>query len=246
MKPLNTISFILCLMASSLLSSCIISYGRGINGSRQIINKEIPIDGYDEIHLSLQAEVIYRHIAQDSPFLQISTDDNILPHLRLQTQGNRLILRSESGVNLRPSRLVIYTNSQSLSRIAIAGSGSIALEGAVNAKHLQLSIAGSGAMKTDSLYCETLQISISGSGYARLNGAATTARYDIAGSGMIRSDNYLVEYLTCNVSGSGSIHAWADKLLDANVSGSGSIQYRGAPTSISKNVSGSGNIQSRQ
>ncbi|GHV59551.1 DUF2807 domain-containing protein [Bacteroidia bacterium] len=238
-----TILFISCFMAFPLFYSCNINYGKSLKGNHQIVNEKIAIDDYDGIALSLPAEVIYRQISQDEPFLQVSVDENILQSLDISVRNNQLVIKQKEDINIHPSHFVIYTNSRSLSKVSIAGTGVVSLEKAVNARTMEVSIAGSGDFKTDSLYCENLNVRIAGSGNVHLQGASTSANYHIAGSGDIRAFDYLVENLECRISGSGDIRAYADKKLNARISGSGDIRYKGNPESVDTKVAGSGDIK---
>ena len=242
MKRLTTL-FILCFAAFPLFHSCIMGPWSVVRGNHQIVNETIAIDDYDEIALSVSADVVYRQISQAEPFLQVTVDENILQYLNISVRNNRLIIKSEDNINLLPSRFVIYTNSRSLSKVSITGSGDMLLEKAVNARDMKISVTGSGDLKTDSLYCETLDVSITGSGNVNLKGAATNTQYGITGSGDIRAYDYLVENLDCRISGSGDIQAYVVKKLMARISGSGDIRYKGNPESVDTKVTGSGDIR---
>ena len=237
-----TILFVLCFAVLPIFHSCIIGPLNVVRGNHHIVNEQITVGDYDEIALSVPADVIYRQISQDEPFLQVSVDENILEYLNISVQNRRLVIKQKDLVTLRPSRFVIYTNSRSLSKVSITGSGDVLLENAVNARDMDISITGSGDIKTDSLYCENLSASITGSGDMLLNGAANNAHYSITGSGDIRAFDYFVENLDCRISGSGDIRAFVDKTLIARITGSGDIRYKGHPESVDQKVSGSGNI----
>ena len=238
-----TILFILCFAVFPLFYSCTFSPYNVVKGNHQVINEEIAIGDYDEIALNLPADIIYRQISQEKPFLQVSVDENLWQWLDISVQNNRLVVKSKENANLQPTRFVIYTNSRSLSNVSITGSGDVLLEKAVNARDMKISVTGSGDLKTDSLYCENLEANITGSGDIHLEGVATNAHYRITGSGDINAFDYFVENLNCQVSGSGDIQAYVDKKLFARVSGSGDIHYKGNPESVDTKVSGSGTIQ---
>jgi hypothetical protein len=223
--------------------ACNIHYVKSLKGNYRIVNETIAIDDYESIALNLPAEVIYRQISQEKPFLQISIDENLLQFLDISVLNGRLMLRQKENTHLQASHFVIYTNSRNLSQVSIGGSGNLVLEKAVNARNMEIAIAGSGNLKTDSLYCESLDVKIAGSGSVRLNGAATHAQYAVAGSGDIQAYDYLVENLDCRISGSGDIRAYVDKKLKARIAGSGNIHYKGSPETVDKQVAGSGNIR---
>ena len=242
MKRLTSL-FVLCFVAFPLFHSCIMGPWNVVKGNHQIVNKTIAIDDYDEITLSVPADVVYRQISQDEPFLQVTVDENILPFVDISVRGKRLTIKSEDNVNLHPSRFVIYTNSRSLGKVSVIGSGDVSLEKAVNARDMKISVTGSGDLKTDSLYCENIDVSITGSGDVNLKGAATNAKYSITGSGDIQAYDYLVEKLDCQISGSGDIQAYVVANLIARISGSGNIRYKGNPESVDTKVTGSGDIR---
>jgi hypothetical protein len=234
--------FILCFMTFPFLHSCVISNWKEVKGNYQIISKTLSISDYDEILLSLPADVIYRQIPQEKPFLQVTVDENIFPLLDISVQGKRLVITQNSDSTLHPSQLVIYTNSKDLNKINITGSGDIRLENAVNTGNMEIAVVGSGDVKADSLYCENLNVKITGSGDIILKGAAGKAAYSIAGSGDIDALDYLVQELDCRVSGSGDIKAYVYNQLKASISGSGDIRYKGNPESVDTQVAGSGEI----
>ena len=238
-----TILFVLCFAAFPIFHSCVMGPWNVVKGNHQIVNKTIDIGDYDEIALSVPADVVYRQIAQDEPYLQVTVDENILNVLDISVRNNRLVIKAEDNVNLRPSRFVIYTNSRNLQKVSIVGAGDVFLEKAVNAREMKVSITGSGDLKTDSLYCENLNVNITGSGDVTLKGAATNAEYSISGSGDIRAFDYLVEDLDCRITGSGNIQAFVTEKLIARISGSGDIRYKGNPESVDTKVTGSGDIR---
>lgn len=223
-------------------SACSIPVGQTLRGNHQIVNEEIAIGDYHSILLTMSAEVIYRQIAEEAPFLQVSVDENLLPLIDIEVHNGRLVIGQKEPVNISPSRFVIYTNSRSLSGISVTGSGDVLLEKAVNARSMDISVTGSGDVRGDSLFCERLGVKITGSGDVSLQGAATDASFSVTGSGDISCFNYLVENLDCRVSGSGDIDARVGKTLRARISGSGDIRYMGDPARVDQKVSGSGDI----
>ncbi|GHT02700.1 DUF2807 domain-containing protein [Bacteroidia bacterium] len=234
--------FILCFIIFPFFHSCVVNNWKEVKGNYQIVTEKIAISDYDEILLDLPATVIYRQISQEEPFLQVTVDDNILPSLEIGVQGRQLVITQKNDSNLHPSRLVIYTNSKHLSKVNVKGSGDVLLEKAVNAGDMEISVTGSGNVKTDSLYCETIRVLVAGSGDVEMKGAANRADFKVTGSGAISAFDYLVQQLDCQVAGSGDIRASVYKKLNATVSGSGDIQYKGDPESVNTQVAGSGDI----
>ena len=235
--------FLVCFAVFSLLNSCVTGSWKEIRGNHQVVSRQIDVSDYDEIVLSLPANMIYRQVSQESPFLQVSVDENILPSLAISVQGKRLVLKRKDDARLRPTHFVVYTNSRNLSKIEVVGSGDLLLEKAVNARDMEISVTGSGSIKADSLFCEMISVKITGSGDVDVQGTAKNATYRIIGSGDIRATDYLAQAVTCQISGSGNIRVAVAEELDALIAGSGEIRYKGNPESVNTHVAGSGRIE---
>jgi len=223
-----------------LLGSC--SIQETIQGNRQIVSKTIDIADYDEIQLNISGDVVYKQFSEMSPYLEIHTDENIFDLLDIHVNGDKLIFDLKDDVNIRPSKLTVYTTSRGLKNVKIAGSGDVVLQGEVNSREFKLSIAGSGNISSDSLYCEKLKVDIAGSGNAALEGASNDAQIKIAGSGDFNSYKFVVTDAKCNISGSGNIFINVIGELDASVAGSGNIRYKGSPAKVNTSVAGSGSV----
>ena len=236
-----TYLFIVCFIALPTLNSCIT--GKNIKGNSTIASKEIDISDYDAIVLQTNAKVIYKQMPSGIPLLQVSIDENLLSLLDISVSDRRLIISKKSNISVRPTQFIVHTNSTALNKVNICGSGNILLPQQVNTQQMEMSISGSGNIKADSLFCENLNLKISGSGYIELQGSANNAKFSINGSGKIRAFGFLSQEIKCSISGSGNIEVNAGKQIDTSISGSGNIKYKGNPETVNVLVSGSGNVQ---
>lgn len=177
-----------------------------IHGNHQIAVQKFTVEDFSSILLNnLEAEVIYQQYSDTAPYLQINTDENILPYLNVRVADNQLIIEAQPDSIVSPSKLKIYTNSKSLAKVDLTGSGKVHLLGEVNSREMEIKIQGSGEIVTDSLICHTLNMDIVGSGIAMLKGAATESRLSIQGDGNIDASGYLVENLQTDIIGSGKV-----------------------------------------
>ena len=224
--------------------SCSYTRQKPIQGNYQLVNQRIDIDNYDKVVLNIQAEVFYQQFSDSAPYLQIHTDENILKALDVRVENDQLIISVKKDSIIKPTKLTIYTRSHNLNQVKVTGSGDIRLKGEVNAKDFNLSITGSGSLLADSLLCNDLTASISGSGKVQLTGASNHSSFTITGSGNVHAFDYLVQELKCRITGSGNIKAVVTDKLDVSITGSGNLSYRGNPQSINKSITGSGNVKS--
>ena len=226
-----------------VLQSCSINqFTSSIKGNKTIIQEEISISNYSAIDLSVPGKVIYQQTKGEGSYLQIKVDENILPLIDITVKNNCLTIKAKDNENIDPSMLTITTNSRDLDRINLSGSGTIHLTGKINTNNMNVSISGSGDIISDDLHSESIDLKVTGSGNATLNGTGKTARFSVTGSGDIHAYNYQVQKGHCRVTGSGDVYTHATESLNASVTGSGDIKYKGNPQTDNR-ITGSGNIK---
>lgn len=241
MKNFTTL-FICSFFILLWFQSCGMDRNKTITGNGKIIKKEFSIQDYESIYLSGSADIVYQHRSDQKPYLQLCIDENILSYVEVKIENKQLIIRPKDGGNIHPSRFRIYTNSKNLNKVKIAGSGDVHLKGEVNSKNMYVSISGSGGVASDSLYCDKIELDISGSGGVQMAGVANEATYSLSGSGKVRAYDFMAQKVNCKVSGSGDMFIYCSKELVSQVSGSGNIFYKGNPKKLKKDISGSGEI----
>jgi hypothetical protein len=218
-------------------------FKKTVKGNKIIVNKEINISDYAEIYFSIPGKMVYRQTPDKTPYLQITTDENILPLLEIETTTNHLKIRCKNNTNINPSQLIIYTNSSYLSKVEAAGSGTVHLKEEIKSANMNIRISGSGKVVSDDLSCEKIQVAVTGSGKVELRGSGGgEASYTVTGSGNIDISNYPARNVNCRVTGSGNVFVYAEDKLTAEVTGSGNIKYKGNPATNVR-VTGSGNIK---
>ncbi|MDR1227237.1 MAG: DUF2807 domain-containing protein [Prevotellaceae bacterium] len=216
-----------------------------IKGNKNIVSREIDISDYAEIYFSVPCEVTYLQTPDKAPYLQIATDENILPLLEIEVTGNRLSIKcSKQNTNLKPSRLTIHTSSSHLSKVEVAGWGKVHLKEKIKSGDMSISLAGWGEVASDDLSCEKIRLDISGSGKVALKGIGSEVSCKIAGSGNIDLSAYPAQNVDCGISGSGDVLVYAENKLTAKIAGSGKIRYKGNPPVTNIQVAGSGTVKS--
>lgn len=233
--------FVFSFILFPVLISC--DFQKGVvDGNHTIISKKYDIGDYTQIVMNVAAEVVYQQISESHPYLQVNIDENIIPHLDIKVVDNCLYIDTKKDSIIRPTKFVIYTTSKELSQAHLAGSGELYLKGEVNSGNFDMQVTGSGTIVTDSLFCEAIDVQVTGSGNARLAGASQKSALTITGSGNIKSYSYFVQDIDCNIMGSGNIEAYPGEKLNATIAGSGNITYKGEPKTVNTKVTGSGKV----
>ena len=242
MKTATTI-FILCFLVFPFLQSCDSLHGKTVKGNYEIVHEKISISDYNEIKLDLPAEVIYEQISYEEPFLQVSVDKNIYSHLDISVVNNCLVIKAKGDSVIQPTRFTILTNSKNLQKVNLNGTGDLVMKRQVNAPKMEITVAGTGSLKADSLYCENISVNITGTGSAKIQGAATYAKFKIQGTGSINAFDYLSEQSESSILGTGNIETYVHNTLKAEVKGTGNIRYKGNPESVVSDRTGTGKIE---
>jgi hypothetical protein len=176
--------------------------------------------------------------------VQVEGDENLLPYIVTEVESNRINIHSKKNTNLRSkNKIVIYVTLNSLTGIALSGSGNIMGEGKFSSDGaLQVSISGSGNIKMAFNSAERVSMSIAGSGNIQLSGKAEKAEISISGSGNAECSNLQVDDVIARISGSGNVNIFSNKSVKANISGSGSVEYKGPANDIESHSAGSGKV----
>ncbi|WP_299364188.1 head GIN domain-containing protein [Winogradskyella sp.] len=176
--------------------------------------------------------------------ITINGDANLMEYIITEVKDGKLVVKTKKGANLKPTKTIVVTVPyESITYVALAGSGDIDNSGTIKADDFEVALAGSGdiKLKVDS---NSLESSIAGSGDIALNGSTKDLEIKIAGSGDFEGKNLDSVDVTVKISGSGEANVVCNGELKVRISGSGDVKYSGTPTNKDTKVSGSGSVRS--
>ena len=237
---MKTIQLILAISLLSIFSqSCRKGGPWGIKGKGPNVTETKELEGFDKIHLSMDADIYY---TQDSVYkVEISAQQNILAVLKTEVKNHALQFDFRRNV-WGHSKIKITVHTPDLNDISISGSGDITAQNTLNTNALELSISGSGNINLPSVNAKNLKVTISGSGDVKISGGSLISEtFKISGSGDIDAEGIMAENSTITISGSGDAKVYVTESLDVRISGSGDVHYKGNP-SIDSDISGSGKL----
>lgn len=230
---------------------------RGVRGSGVATTVDRKVDGFDQIELSLGADL---DITVGPEFkVSLTCDDNLVDMIVTRVRGRTLEIDSKGSFSTREDiklaitlpRLIELSVDGSgnviVNRLSgdgftldISGSAEVTCDGSV--RDLRVIVDGSGDAEFAGLAAERVEIELAGSGDIELSGTCTELSVDIPGSGYVDAFDLKCQNVSAEITGSGDIDVWAEQSLDGSVSGSGDIRYAGNPTDVNRSVSGSGRI----
>jgi len=188
---------------------------------------EIVLAGPDNVVVTdgdtLKIEVTGDARAADA--VRFTIDDEALGIMREKNSGDKL------------GKATVHVTLPRLTKVTLAGSGTIDAQSLVG--DAEVTVAGSGAVKTAKVTAESLDVTIAGSGSYTAAGTAKSLDLDVAGSGNSKMAGLKVGSADVSVAGSGSASFASDGKVDANIVGSGDITVIGNATcTVSSNGSG--------
>ncbi|WP_395075588.1 head GIN domain-containing protein [Flavobacterium sp.] len=198
---------------------------------------------YDEIKLQGYFDVDL--VAGKEGSISVQAEENLMPYIKLEMEGNVLKIYQEKGKNLQSSKgnkIFIIVPFDKISAVSLSGSGDVNTRNSIKADKFVATLSGSGDLNLE-VDAKDVQANLSGSGDVRLKGKSDKLTAKISGSGDVTANNLMATDVEASISGSGDIRVNCTGNLNARVSGSGDIFYSGEPQSKDTKVSGSGNIK---
>ncbi len=222
-------------------SSCDVTGQNRVKGSGNITKEERSINPFKELSVRGSMDV---YITQGpSKAAVIEADDNIIPLIELEQEGDKLIVRLKRNTSINSSRgMKVYLTTPELEELHLAGSGNAVLENKfTNNTEMKLSLSGSGNLR-GTINSPNIDANIAGSGDISVDGETQKLDIDIAGSGNFKGSSLMSESADVTIAGSGNANIHASVKLDAKIAGSGNVSYKGSPQVNSK-VAGSGSVR---
>lgn len=177
--------------------------------------------------------------------VKVEAEENLLPYIETEVQGNRLTIRTKKGYNLNSRKKMLITLSmEKINSIQQSGSGNLTAGGNFTSDgETDLGLSGSGNMKISFENFRDINLAVSGSGNVDLqSGTTNSLNAKISGSGNIDASSVQSKDVDARISGSGNIKVYASNSIEAKISGSGNVFYKGTVQNLSSKVSGSGKL----
>ncbi len=154
------------------------------------------------------------------PCVEITGDDNILPHIITKIDGNMLKVSTDTSICTSGS-LKLNVIQDNIEKVLSDGANTITVTGISNS---------------------SFTLGMDGSGDAEVSGKTGLFTAEISGAGTLKAKDLKARDVKVSVDGSGEAYVNASGSLDASIDGAGDIYYYGHPPEISRRLSGAGDI----
>lgn len=230
------------LFAASTLSSCGYMFGKRVRGNGNIKTLEHSVSSFKNVEVSGNIDL---YVSQGDPKpVRIETDDNLQQYIIVAQQGDRVIIKSKEGYNLRPTgKIKAYVSATVYNTIDVSGACNIIGENKiVNTESLDLQVSGAGSIRMEA-NAPGIKADVSGAGNVDLKGETKDFDLTLTGAGKAHCFDLKSETTKAEISGAGEAEVFASVKLKAEVNGAGSISYKGGATNVDQEVSGAGHVR---
>jgi len=214
-----------------------------IKGNGNITTESRTTSDYDAI--SCAGSFDYILVAGTEGKITLEGESNLLPYVVTEVKNGKLIIKTEKGKNLNPSRnetIKVTIPFKDIEKVALTGSGDLWNEDTITSNDLAVSLSGSGDVILD-VKTKNVSGKVTGSGDLTLKGSTSDLRAGVTGSGDFHGFDLKSVNTDVSVTGSGDAEVNCSGNFKARVTGSGDIEYRGNPSKEDTKVSGSGSIE---
>jgi hypothetical protein len=195
-----------------------------IVGSGRVVTESRPVAGFSTISVSAAARVVI--VQSDIESLSVTAEDNILPRVRTEVVGGRLVIDLAPGTSLSTTRGIVFeVSARTLTAIDATGATRVEVA-SLEADALSLRVAGASQI-TGSGTARELRLDLSGAVQCQLDGLVSRSAVAIV-SGTSYARLRVADSLGATASGSSVVEYYGDPVVVANVSGTSAVRRLGS------------------
>jgi hypothetical protein len=232
---------ILLVLPGMLITSCRGIFGKKVNGDGNIKTESRSAGRFDKVDVSGSVDL---YVKQGSEYsVNVEADQNLMEYIEVFSEGNKLVVRSRKGFNLRPSQdIKVYVSSPGFTKFELSGACDIFSQNQItSSNNIEIEMSGSCDGKLD-LKTPRVAADLSGACNIEIKGETKELSADGSGSTGFKCFELMAENVSVSISGAGDAEVYASVKLDVDVSGAAGVKYKGN-ASVSQKVTGAGSVK---
>lgn len=211
--------FAFTMAALALLAACGL---RGLQGDGHLTTDNRSVADFTTVDAAGGLDITW---SSGSSALAITTDQNLLPHIKTEVMGSKLRIFTDQ--TLSPTRgIKIILSSSALADAVLTG-----------AIHLTANHVGGPA--------ERLALTSSGAATIEVSGIVAKLSANLTGASTLKAAGLDAQEAAVNLVGASHADLAVARHLKASIVGAGSVTYAGSP-SVEQSVTGAGSIRRRK
>ncbi len=182
-------------------------------------------------------------VKQDSVYsVRIETDENLMEHITVSTEGNKLVIEPRDNDNLSGTKGVrIYVSSPQFEKLEATGASNITSEGILTTSSgISIDLTGASDASIE-VNTPKIDAEMTGASSIRLKGQTKDLSIQGTGASHAKCFDLMTENAEVEVTGASSAEVFASVKLSASASGASHVRYKGN-ASVSQSSSGAGSV----
>jgi hypothetical protein len=176
------------------------------------------------------------------PALTLSGDDNLVPLIVTEVKGDRLVIRTKEGTNMR-TKLPLRAAITATGLTAVEASGAATVKApADGSSRFSAQTSGVAQITLGGLAAEELEIDSSGASRVTASGSTRALKVGLSGTSGLDASGLKAETASVNISGASSGTLRASKEVQGDVSGASNLTVLGAPAKKGVSTSGASGV----
>lgn len=197
-----------------------------VEGSGNIITKEVNVQSFDEISASGVYSLVFIQGSKEG--VKIEADDNLQELFEVTNEGSKLKIAMKKDINFNSeAKLKVYVTFNKLKAMNLKMVGSTRNEGQLSFDNLAINSKGVGNVELK-LSVKKLDVDNKGVGDLRLSGKAEDVTIHNKGVGSVDAADFVVQKMNIENTGVGHAEVNAEKELTVKESFLGKVRNKGA------------------
>ncbi len=229
------------LMPVLLLAATNAHAGEQLIGNGELASESRKISEVSEVEASGGVKL---DVKQGPPSLVVETDRNLLPYVRTEVKGQRLVIGYAPNTSIRSSKgLKATLTVPSLS--GVSGSGGVQFNIDVPlVKAAKIDASGGAVIEASKVDADVLAVDASGGVELHLRGKAAAANLDLSGGVQVKAPSLAVKSLKVDASGGCTAELAVSDAVQGDLSGGVDLLVHGKPQ-VSVSRSGGASVRLR-
>jgi putative autotransporter adhesin-like protein len=210
-----------------LFTSCREIFSKRMRGNGNITTQTRSTGQFNSVEVSGNINVYAKQ--DSSASIRVEADENLQQYIETRNDGGVLVIRSQEGYNLRPSRQIkVYVSSAAFKSFQASGACDLFSDGKITSTSgIDYDLSGSCDVTMD---VNAPKVSADASGACTVKLMGQTKDFHVHGSGStdIKSFDLLAENVDLDISGAGDAEIYASVKISGTISGAASVKYKGA------------------
>jgi hypothetical protein len=199
-----------------------------IEGSGNVITKEISVQSFDELNVSGVFSVLLSQGSKEE--VKIEAEDNLQTLFEVKNEGSKLIVSMKKDVNFNSKKkMKVYVTFKKLKSMELKTVGNISSDQNLSFDDLDIDNKSVGSLDIR-LTAQSLNIDNKSVGNVRLSGKADNVVIKNKSVGSIHAADFVVQKMDIDNKGIGSAEVNAEKELKVKDSFLGKVNNKGAAT----------------